>query len=69
MNAPAESQEPTYPPVFLLAAIIQAPHRYLGIILLAAGLAVVLWAAGIFERAGTIIKPVEIASLADTCLP
>ena len=42
--------------------IISAPYRYLGVIPLATGLAVVLWAAGIFRRAETTIKPFEKSS-------
>ena len=42
--------------------VVSGPYRYLGIIPLGAGLAVVLWAAGIFERAGTTIKPFEKSS-------
>jgi protein-S-isoprenylcysteine O-methyltransferase Ste14 len=63
-----------YPPAFLLLAVvlmlglhflapvkqvIASPYRYLGVIPLSVGVAVVLWAAGIFRRVGTAIKPFE----------
>lgn len=69
--------KPLYPPVYWLAAalamsglhffmpvrqVIQGGFRYLGVLLLAAGLAVILWAARIFDRAGTTIKPFEQSS-------
>jgi len=65
-----------YPPAYVLLAVglmvclhlllpiwqvISAPYRYLGVIPLAAGLAVVLWAAGIFRRAETTIRPFELS--------
>jgi len=63
-----------YPPAYLLLAavlmlglhvlapvkqVIASPLRFLGIIPLIAGVAVVLWGAGIFRRVGTAIKPFE----------
>src|SRR5439155_8467115 len=42
--------------------IISGPYRFLGVIPMAAGLAVVLWAAGAFRRAGTTIRPFEKSS-------
>lgn len=69
--------KPVYPPVYLLASmllviglhllvpvrqVIRSPYRYLGAIPLAAGFAVVLWAARIFERSETTIKPFETSS-------
>jgi len=70
-------RKPIYPPVYWLLSIavmlslhflmpirqvVQGRSRYLGVIPLLAGLAVVLWAAGIFRRAGTTIKPFEKSS-------
>ena len=77
MNAESESSKRVYPPTYLLVAVvlmvclhvlapvrqvISAPYRYLGVIPLAAGLAVVLSVAAIFQRAGTAIKPFEKSS-------
>lgn len=77
MNAQSESSTRVYPPAYVLLAVglmvclhllvpirqvISAPYRYLGVIPLAAGLAVVLWAAGIFRRAETTIRPFEPSS-------
>jgi protein-S-isoprenylcysteine O-methyltransferase Ste14 len=42
--------------------LIVGPYRLLGVIPMAAGLAIVLWAAGIFRHAGTTIKPFESSS-------
>lgn len=72
-----ESPKRIYPPVYFFLAVvlmiclhllvpvrqvISGPCRHLGVIPLGAGLAVVLWAAGIFRRAGTTIKPFERSS-------
>jgi protein-S-isoprenylcysteine O-methyltransferase Ste14 len=69
--------KPIYPPVYWLTAallmlglhfsmpvrqLVHGRSRYLGVLLLAAGLAVILWAARIFDRAGTTIKPFEQSS-------
>ena len=69
--------KPVYPPVFLLAAVvlmiglhfllparqvIPSPYRYGGLVPIVAGFVVVLWAARIFERTGTTIKPFETSS-------
>ena len=77
MNARSESSTPVYPPTYVLLAvvlmvglhflapvrqIISGPYRFLGVIPMAAGLAVVLWAAGTFRRAGTTIRPFEKSS-------
>lgn len=43
--------------------VIPGAFRLLGLVPLAGGLAVVLWAAGTFERAGTAIKPFEESSV------
>ena len=60
------------PPIYLLAALLAAaglhyglplariipdPVRYLGAVLVVAGLALILWAAGLFHRARTPIRP------------
>ena len=42
--------------------LIGSPWRYAGIIDVLAGIALVLWAAGLFRRAGTPIKPFESSS-------
>jgi protein-S-isoprenylcysteine O-methyltransferase Ste14 len=39
--------------------VISSPYRYLGVIPLSVSVAIVLWAAGIFRRVGTAIKPFE----------
>jgi protein-S-isoprenylcysteine O-methyltransferase Ste14 len=69
--------KPIYPPVYWLTAalfmlglhfsmpirqVVQGRFRYLGVLLLAAELAVILWAARIFDRTGTTIKPFEQSS-------
>ena len=46
-----------------VSQVITSPYRYLGIIPLSAGVAVVLWAAGIFRRVGTAIKPFEVSTV------
>jgi protein-S-isoprenylcysteine O-methyltransferase Ste14 len=71
------SSKPFYPPVYWLATVIlmlalhfsipirqivQGRFRFLGVLFLAAGLAVILWAAKIFDEAGTTIKPFEQSS-------
>ena len=65
------------PPVYFLAALlvmvtlhysmpgmrlIDTPWRYSGIILIAGGIGIILWAALLFRRAGTAIKPFEESS-------
>jgi protein-S-isoprenylcysteine O-methyltransferase Ste14 len=65
------------PPVYLLGAFIlmvclhlllpgpqvfRFPLRYIGLLVLVLALALVLWAAGLFRRAGTTIKPFEESS-------
>ena len=66
------------PPVYLLGALIlmvclhlflpgpqvfRFPVRYIGLPVLVLALAVVVWAAGLFRRAGTTIKPFEESSM------
>ena len=41
----------------VLARIIQAPYRYAGLVIAVLGLALILWAAFHFRRAGTNIRP------------
>ena len=43
--------------------VVHGAFRLLGLIPLAGGLAVVLWAAGIFDRVGTAIKPFQESSV------
>jgi protein-S-isoprenylcysteine O-methyltransferase Ste14 len=66
-----------YPPVYLLLSallmvgldlalpfgdVIPSAIRKLGIGLMVAGLALDVWAAGLFSRAGTTVKPLEPSS-------
>ena len=77
MSEPAAGRTPLYPPTFLLLAIllmvalhfalplvqlINAPWRWHGVFPLALGMALVLWPAGLFNRAGTTIRPFERSS-------
>ena len=48
--------------LFPIARIFQPPYTYGGALLVIAGVAVVLWAARLFSRAGTTIKPFEESS-------
>mgnify|MGYP001375875249 CR=1 FL=1 len=74
----AEGRKPVYPPAYVLAScllmvalhfiapvrqVVHGAFRLLGLIPMAFGLAVVLWAAGIFDRAGTAIKPFQESSV------
>ena len=76
MNAQTEKVR-IYPPVYLVLSValmvgldlvlplrhvIPSQLRYLGIALLIAGLALDIWAAGLFARAGTSVKPLEPSS-------
>ena len=40
-----------------LAELIEAPYRYAGAVISGLGLALILWAAFLFRRAGTNIRP------------
>ncbi len=40
-----------------LAQIIVAPYRYAGIVLMGLGIGLILWAAILFRRAGTDVRP------------
>lgn len=75
--SPTAPRRPIYPPVYLLTSVVlmvalhllapvrqvvPAPWRYMGVILIVAGPWVVLWAAGIFRKAETTIKPFETSS-------
>jgi len=66
------------PPVYFLAAlvpmaglhffspiaqILKPPHFYSGGFLIVGGVVVIIWAARLFERAGTTIKPFEESSM------
>lgn len=77
MNDRTERQVRVYPPVYLLLAaflmagldlvfpfrhVIPRGLQYSGIALLIAGLALDVWAAGLFSRAGTTVKPLEPSS-------
>jgi protein-S-isoprenylcysteine O-methyltransferase Ste14 len=74
VTARSQGSKPIYPPTFLLVAVmlmiglhflapvrqvILSSYRWLGVIPIAGGVAMVLWAAGIFRHAGTTIKPFE----------
>jgi protein-S-isoprenylcysteine O-methyltransferase Ste14 len=43
--------------------LLPSPWRYLGILAIAGGIALVLWAAGLFRRAGTPVRPFERAAV------
>lgn len=71
-----DNRKPVYPPAYGSCLLMVALHfiapirqvipgafRFLGLIPLAGSLAVVLWAAGIFDRAGTAIKPFQESSV------
>ncbi|MDQ5849119.1 MAG: isoprenylcysteine carboxylmethyltransferase family protein [Pseudomonadota bacterium] len=45
--------------VFPIAQLYGAPYRYAGIVLMAGAIALVLWAALQFRRAGTPIRPFQ----------
>ena len=74
-SRPPQDSDP--PPVYFLAAIIvmvclhlllpgaqliQSPLRYAALILVVAAIALVLWAAGLFRKAETAIKPFQESS-------
>lgn len=44
------------------AQLIDSPFRYTGIFLVVGAIALVLWAAILFQRAGTTIKPFQESS-------
>jgi len=77
MTAPAPTKSRILPPVYFLAALIAmvclhyllpgaqlfgSPIRYLGALPVVAGLGFMLWAAFLFRRAGTTIKPFQESS-------
>lgn len=77
MTAQPEPPRFVIPPVYFLAALLLmvvfhyafplaqlfgAPYRYAGIILASGGIALVLWGALHFRRAGTAIRPFEPAT-------
>ena len=45
-----------------IAQLIHSPFRYTGIVLVVSAIALVLWAAVLFQRAGTTIKPFQKSS-------
>jgi protein-S-isoprenylcysteine O-methyltransferase Ste14 len=45
-----------------IAQLINSPFRYTGIVLVVSAIALVLWAAVLFQRAGTTIKPFQKSS-------
>jgi len=45
-----------------IATLVHPPHRYLGVLILGFGFWMVIWAARLFGRAGTPIKPFEHAT-------
>ncbi|MCI0483183.1 MAG: hypothetical protein L0Y78_01225 [candidate division NC10 bacterium] len=45
-----------------IAQLISSPFRYTGIVLLVSAIALVLWGAVLFRRAGTTIKPFQESS-------
>ena len=78
MTPAGEARKPIYPPRYVLLSallmlvlhflvpirqLVDGPVRLLGIVPMAAGLAIVVWAAGLFDRAGTTIKPFEKSSV------
>ncbi len=77
MSTDRESPKRALPPVYVFVAVIlmtclhllvpvrrfvEGSYRYLGIVLLLAGFGTVLWAAMLFRRAGTTIRPFERSS-------
>lgn len=48
--------------VLPIAALIQAPYSYVGVAFVLFGAWIVIWAARLFDRAGTPIKPFERSS-------
>ena len=72
MNEPQPSSRFLVPPVYFLVAlllmgffhrvapwarVLEAPYRYGGVVLMALALGLILWAALLFRRAGTNIRP------------
>jgi protein-S-isoprenylcysteine O-methyltransferase Ste14 len=72
MSGAGEESRTVVPPVYFLVAllvmgffhavvpgayIIQAPYRYGGIVLMMLAVGLILWAATLFRRAGTNIRP------------
>jgi len=77
MNARNEGRAPVLPPVYLLMTVIlmiglhlvfpvrhviPSRARYWGVAPVLAGLALVMWVAKLFDRAGTTIKPFQESS-------
>ena len=72
MSDATEESRTVVPPLYFLVAllvmgffhavvpgayIIQAPYRYGGIVLIVLAIGLILWAAALFRRAGTNIRP------------
>ena len=72
MSGASEESRTVVPPLYFLVAllvmgffhavvpgayIIQAPYRYGGVVLMALSIGLILWAAALFRRAGTNIRP------------
>jgi protein-S-isoprenylcysteine O-methyltransferase Ste14 len=72
MSGAGEESRTIVPPLYFLVAllvmgffhavvpgayIIQAPYRYGGIVLMVLAIGLILWAAALFRRAGTNIRP------------
>ncbi|HKQ29590.1 MAG TPA: isoprenylcysteine carboxylmethyltransferase family protein [Burkholderiales bacterium] len=72
MSGAGEESRTVVPPLYFLVAllvmgffhavvpgayIIQAPYRYGGVVLMALSIGLILWAAALFRRAGTNIRP------------
>ena len=49
--------------LFPIAQVLQLPYLYGGGLMIVAGIVVVVWAARLFDRAGTAIKPFEKSSV------
>jgi len=76
-GTPPKDRKPVYPPVFFLIALLTmvGVHflfpwrdlglgilRVVGLIPIAAGVALAIWGSSLFTRAGTTIKPFETSS-------
>ena len=74
-SVPTEGR--TLPPVYFLVALIamvalhyivpgaqliDSPFRYMGVLLVVNAIVLILWAAILFQRAGTAIKPIQQSS-------
>lgn len=55
--------------VFPMVQVLGSPYRYAGVVLIAVAIALILWAALHFRRAGTAIRPFEPSSALVTSGP